>query len=112
MQGQDKERVAQQFEGNRMVRPTLRAKKPFKKNSDSTKGHEAFLKALETSGATISVELMDDPNPVIGTVKHSDKYTVSIQSENEVRVIFKHAMRLFMPLTPPPPPAAQGEEHL
>jgi len=67
------------------------------------KGHEAFLKALEASGATVIVE-MNDGSSLTGTIKHSDKYTISLKVSKEaekgdgayqVYVIFKHSITLF-----------------
>jgi len=70
-----------------------------KKQAQKPKGHEAFLKALETSGATIYIEYLDsDPaNPawVQGVVKHSDKYTISLKVGEQSLVVFKHAIRFF-----------------
>ena len=64
------------------------------------KGHEAFLKAIETTGAEITIELLDEPNPIVGTIKHSDKFTISVKCTRpdgsfQVYVVFKHAIRLF-----------------
>lgn len=69
------------------------------------KGHEAFLKMLESSGATISVEKLDG-SVVIGTVKHSDKYTITMRTTFEgkptERVLFKHDISEFSAITPRP----------
>lgn len=74
-------------------------KQSFKKEA-KPKGHEAFLKALETSGAEICVEFLDsipgDPVFLIGIVKHSDAYTISLDTcGGYTEVIFKHAIRKF-----------------
>lgn len=74
---------------------------------NAPKGHEALLKALETSGASIEVDLRDDPKTVVGVVKRSDAYTISLEVERidgtkRTRVLFKHAMIGFSPLTPRP----------
>jgi sRNA-binding regulator protein Hfq len=73
------------------------------------KGHEAFLKALETSGAEIVIEKCDGTK-VRGAVIHSDKYTVSVRtyadsmaSGDKVRVdrvIFKHDISEFSAISP------------
>lgn len=67
----------------------------------SPKGHEAFLKALELAGATITVRLLNDPEVTMkGSIKHSDKYTISLKVTNpdgtyQVFVLFKHAIESF-----------------
>src|SRR5437879_1741340 len=43
------------------------------------KGHEAFLKALETSGADVKVEKMSSGEIITGKIKHSDKYTITVR---------------------------------
>lgn len=90
-----------------------RAARPaaFKKDTSApVKGHEAFLKALETSGATIRVEKCDG-TIVEGTVKHSDKYTISLRQPGPDRVIFKHDISEFSPVTPrQPSPDAKAAE--
>lgn len=74
--------------------------RPFKKPV-APKGHEAFLKALEAAGAKVSLTLSNDPDTIMtGTVKHSDKYTISLRTDREdgtyqVYVIFKHAIEMF-----------------
>jgi sRNA-binding regulator protein Hfq len=70
-------------------------KKPVKE------GHEAFLKALEAAGARVSLTLVSDPDTTMsGTIKHSDKYTISLRVDRDdgtyqVYVIFKHAIEMF-----------------
>lgn len=73
----------------------LRPAKTFGKGKPSPTGHEAFLKALETSGATITLEKASSGAVIAGTVRHSDKFTVSVLSEGTVRVIFKHDISEF-----------------
>lgn len=74
------------------------------KKESKPKGHEAFLKALETAGATICVEYVEsipsDPMTLTGVVKHSDAYTISIDVGGATAVVFKHAIRCFTSLTP------------
>ena len=82
---------------------TTTAKKPIlrKKPANAPAGHEAFLKALEAAQATVSVRLVNDPEVVLkGTIKHSDKYTISLKVTRadgtyQVYVIFKHAIEQF-----------------
>jgi RNA chaperone Hfq len=66
-------------------------------------GHEAFLKALETSGAQIGVVFLDGKT-VEGVVKHSDKFTISLEATltGHTHVIFKHAICSFKALSPRP----------
>lgn len=105
--------AAQEREGfvpSRRVLHVNRNKSPVKKQP---KGHEAFLKALETSGAEIQIEKCDG-SIVTGTVIHSDKYTISIRTfvpnpanpEGDKlrrdRVIFKHDISEFTAITPRP----------
>lgn len=80
-------------------RPTLR--KPVKL-SIAPKGHEAFLKALESSGATVEFEKASSGEKVVGKIKTSDKYTVSLavqispeSDEYVTRVLFKHDISEF-----------------
>jgi sRNA-binding regulator protein Hfq len=74
--------------------------RPFKK-PPAPKGHEAFLKALETASAKVSLTLTSDPDTIMtGTIKTSDKYTVSLRVDRDdgtyqVYVIFKHAIEMF-----------------
>ena len=80
---------------SREPRKPMAIKKP-----KTATGHEAFLKDIETSKAEISIDLLDDPNPVVGTIKHSDKYTVSVKCVRpdgtyQVYCVFKHAIRMF-----------------
>lgn len=82
---------------------TPRTKAPFVKKPVSPKGHEAFLKALEAAGAVVNVSLAtsSDAPPMKGTIKHSDKYTISLKVDRpngggyQVFVIFKHAIECF-----------------
>ena len=72
------------------------------------RGHEAFLKALEFSGAVVVVEKISDGSKIRGTLKHSDKYTLTVRSSStedgvpvtRERVIFKHDISEFYSLTP------------
>lgn len=92
-------------------RPTLSVKKrPAVGNKPQ--GHEAFLKALEGSGAVVEVEKASSGDKVIGKIKTSDKYTISLRVPNvsgdwegpyTTRVIFKHDISEFSPLMPTTP---------
>lgn len=65
-------------------------------------GHEAFLKALEKNKAEIYIRKIDGSS-ICGRLKHSDKYTISVDSEESgVWVIFKHSIIEFKALTPRP----------
>ena len=107
----DVERQNQINEGARLSQITPRVKRGYlgrKEKVSSTKpiqapkGHEAFLKALETSNAMVRFEFLDDAPDVVGLVKCSDKYTISIKVGDETHVLFKHSLRKFVPLTPRP----------
>lgn len=80
--------------------PQFTPRKPFLKKPVAPKGHEAFLKALEQAGAKVSVTLLSG-DVMRGTLKHSDKYTISLRVDNtedstyQVYVIFKHAIETF-----------------
>jgi len=73
------------------------------------KGHEAFLKALEQSGTTVIFEKASSGEQIIGKVKTSDKYTVSVMVTNppgsdleySTRVLFKHDISEFTPVINP-----------
>ena len=71
-----------------------------KPSAQPLKGHEAFLKALETSGATVSFEKVSSGVIVTGIVKHSDKFTVSVTTPEATRVLFKHDISEFWAVTP------------
>lgn len=82
-------------------------KKPFAKVGPKPSGHEAFLKALESSNATVEIEKASSGEKVIGKIKASDKYTVSLRVPHTAgdwegpyatRVIFKHDISEFMPI--------------
>lgn len=74
---------------------------PKKSNPQAPKGHEAFLKALETAGAVVRVAMLNDPETTMkGTIRTSDKYTISLKVDREdgshqVFVLFKHAIESF-----------------
>jgi glycine/D-amino acid oxidase-like deaminating enzyme len=67
------------------------------------KGHEAFLKALEASGATIAVVKVSG-GTIVGVLRHSDKYTLTVRTAHDGghrdRVMFKHDISEFYSLTP------------
>jgi sRNA-binding regulator protein Hfq len=77
------------------------ASKPFKKPKAAPAGHEAFLKALENARAVVTVAMVSDPDVTMkGTIKHSDKYTISLKVDrddgtHQVFVLFKHAIESF-----------------
>ncbi len=75
-----------------------------RKGKAPLKGHEAFLKALEVSGATVFFEKASSGVTIEGVVKHSDKYTVSVQCGDQTRVLFKHDISEFWT------PIQRGEE--
>lgn len=62
-------------------------------------GHEAFLKALEAGNAVVTIKMATDGTELKGTIKHSDKYTISLRVDSEdgyqVYVIFKSAVEMF-----------------
>jgi sRNA-binding regulator protein Hfq len=84
-------------------RPFNKGHKPAVKSA-KPQGHEAYLKHLEVSGGEIEVLFLDDDETLTGRVRHSDKFTVSIQEtpESDTVVLFKHALRGFKVKTPPP----------
>lgn len=66
------------------------------------KGHEAYLKALEGSGAFVDFVMTSSGEHVLGKIKTSDRYTISVMcyaSGNEghyrTRVLFKHDISEF-----------------
>ena len=78
-------------------RPKLGVSKDFKvkqKVDKQPKGHEALLRILETNGASIVIEKCDGTT-IEGSVKHSDHYTISVQSKGSLRVVFKHDISEF-----------------
>jgi sRNA-binding regulator protein Hfq len=123
-------RRQQAEEGRRMAeaektvqRPTLklapRGQVPTRAARDAAptvkaKGHEAFLKALQLSHADVVIEKMNG-DVYYGKIKHSDKFTVTINvvriqrqnvpgveiTEAYDRVIFKHDISEFYTTTPP-----------
>ncbi|WKZ86373.1 RNA chaperone Hfq [Ralstonia pickettii] len=87
---------------DRAERPARSGFQPRSKPANAAKGHEAFLKALETSGASISVLMASDGESIVGRVKTSDKFTVSLETNDGTWVVFKHDISRFKPLTPRP----------
>lgn len=79
------------------------------KDKSPLKGHEAFLKALELSGARVKLEKCDG-TIIEGTVRHSDKFTISMNDGARDRVIFKHDISEFSALTPRVVPDSKTEE--
>ena len=72
---------------------------PKKATPAKPAGHEAFLKALETGNALVTVKMATDGTELKGTIKHSDKFTISLRVDNDtgyqVYVIFKSAVEMF-----------------
>lgn len=96
----DSERQTQLEEGRRTLRlnktRTAPARSGNSKPAASPKGHEAYLKALEASGANVKVMLVGGEE-IIGVIKHSDNYTISLLESGELSatVIFKHDISRF-----------------
>lgn len=94
-------RADQISEGRRQlsVPNTTERKYPKPANKPSSKvipkGHEAFLKALESSSATVTFEKASSGAEIIGIIMHSDKYTVSVFDGQKTRVLFKHDISEF-----------------
>ena len=85
------------------------------KKPSAPKGHEAFLKALEVSGTEIEVEKKASGECIVGVVKHSDKYTITLRCVDSAgavlnRVIFKHDISEFRALAPKPGSTVEGED--
>ena len=82
-------------------------RKPAQQQQKKSKptGHEAFLKGLEASKARLVIEMMSG-DFIEGTVKRSDKYTVSLKTKEGTMVIFKHAIAAFT--TPDAPDRDEG----
>lgn len=77
------------------------------KHGSKPSGHEAFLRALESSGATVEIEKASTGEHVVGKIKASDKYTISLRVPHTqgdyngpytTRVLFKHDISEFSPL--------------
>lgn len=81
--------------------------KPAAQSAQAPKGHEAFLKNLEASGATVCFTIRSSGEKVTGLIKASDKYTVSVVQPIEgsdrylTRVLFKHDISEFSPVIVP-----------
>lgn len=91
----DQQIRAEQLEAGRRQGGTLRASSIVRK--PKVAGHEAFLKALEVSNAIVTFVMISSGREVNGTVKHSDKFTVSVVEKftDQVRVLFKHDISEF-----------------
>lgn len=82
------------------VTPVRRAA-PFKKKpKDAPVGHEAFLKALEGASAPVTIKLASDGTEMRGTVKTSDKFTISLKVDKpdgtyQTYVIYKSHIEMF-----------------
>ena len=95
------------YAGQRRVTLTAGNKKPFAKAGPKPAGHEAFLKALESSNATVEIEKASSGDKIVGKIKASDKYTVSLrcpltpgdwEGPYQTRVLFKHDISEFSPI--------------
>lgn len=82
-----------------LQRPKLKLK-PRSTPSSAPTGHEAYLKALEHSKAVVLFEKASSGDDVIGVIKTSDKYTVSVQTPQGTRVLFKHDISEFFVAAP------------
>jgi sRNA-binding regulator protein Hfq len=74
-----------------------------KNPNNPLKGHQAFLKALETSGVDVIFMKASDGSEVRGTVKAADNFTVSVKVTQPdgsyiTRVLFKHDISEFTPI--------------
>lgn len=103
------ERSSQIAEGRSMAsreKLTLKTAKPAAKRTQQPKGHEAFLKALETSGVEVEFWIISEPLKIRGKIKTSDKFSVSVmettcdglESVGIPMVIYKHDISRFRPL--------------
>ena len=106
------------YTGQRRVTLTTNGKKPFAKTGPKPAGHEAFLKALESSNATVEIEKASSGEKVVGKIKASDKYTISLRVPNTpgdyegpyaTRVIFKHDISEFMPIITVPTTSVEAQ---
>lgn len=76
------------------------------KNKSGAVGHEAFLKALVATGATVVVRLVGDGGEIRGVIKHADKYTLTVRHDDGgddgmiEEVFFKHDISSFYSATP------------
>jgi sRNA-binding regulator protein Hfq len=73
-----------------------RASRPKPKAAPS--GHQAFLKALQDSGAEIEVHLLDTDEVLVGKIRAADAFTISLEVKGVAEVVFKHAIQRFKPL--------------
>lgn len=97
--------------------------KPVAATPPKSKGHEAFLKALQGSNADIVVEMISSGRSYFGKLRHSDKYTLTINvtgvrhegdttvhplTEAYDRVLYKHDISEFHTTTAPTFPNKAG----
>ena len=74
---------------------------PFKKKKpNAPEGHEAFLKALEAGGAIVTIRRATDGVEMKGTIKTSDKFTISLKVDRpdgtyQTYVIYKQHIEMF-----------------
>jgi sRNA-binding regulator protein Hfq len=78
-------------------RPTQRPA-PRVKPKNAPTGHQAFLKALQDSGAEIEVYMRDDETVLVGKIRAADAFTISLEVKGWTHVVFKHAIQQFKPL--------------
>lgn len=91
---------ADQRDAARSMMELSRLDKPRAKSKTTPTGHEAYLKALETSGAMVAFEKASTGQVIAGSIKTSDKYTISVQTEFGTRVLFKHDLSEFFVAAP------------
>lgn len=86
--------------GSRSVGPHA-SRTPRPKPKAAPSGHQAFLKALQDSGAEIAVYMRDDDDILIGKIRASDAFTISLDVKGDTYVVFKHSIQRFKPLPRP-----------
>jgi len=79
-------------------------------------GHQAFLKALQDSGAEIAVFMLDSDEVLTGKIRAADAFTISLEVKGDTHVIYKHAIQRFKPLprarVQPPAPVVDNSMDL
>lgn len=104
MMEEQKIRNDQQVHGRRLE-AGVGSRPKVAKAGPSPKGHEAFLKALESSGAVVCFVMASSGEKITGKVKTSDKFTISVavpvatgSEQHTTRVLFKHDISEFSTL--------------
>lgn len=85
---------------NAITNAPMKQRKP--KAAVKPEGHEMLLKILKDTGKTIKI-LTHSGQEVIGKIKATDKYTISITTEGGIdagrqRVFFKNSIECFEPI--------------